>query len=105
MYAHERSLVKRLKDKPFVLLGVNSDEDRQALRKVMDKERITWQSWWDGGGASGPIATQWRITGWPSVYLLDAKGTIRFRSIGGPSPKELDKAIDELLAEAAKGNK
>jgi hypothetical protein len=33
MYAHERSLVKRLEDKPFALLGINSDIDKDALKK------------------------------------------------------------------------
>jgi hypothetical protein len=28
MIPHERSLVERLKDKPFALLGVNSDVDK-----------------------------------------------------------------------------
>src|SRR5579872_1099018 len=29
---HERELVERLKDKPFVLLGINSDEDRDKAK-------------------------------------------------------------------------
>jgi hypothetical protein len=29
MYPHERSLVNRLAGKPFVLLGINSDDDRE----------------------------------------------------------------------------
>ena len=28
MYPHERSLVKTLADKPFALIGVNSDADK-----------------------------------------------------------------------------
>ncbi len=49
MYPHERSLVKRLQDqeKRFVLLGINSDEDREELKKTLEKEQITWRSWWD----------------------------------------------------------
>ena len=38
MYPHERSLVKRLKDKPFVLVGVNSDADGDELKRVLIKE-------------------------------------------------------------------
>ena len=44
MYAHERSLVKRLEDKPFALLGVNSDANKEELKKAMEKEHITWRS-------------------------------------------------------------
>ena len=32
MYPHERSLVERMKDKPFALIGVNSDVDKKKLR-------------------------------------------------------------------------
>ena len=33
MYPHERSLVEKLADKPFVIVGVNSDKDRERLEK------------------------------------------------------------------------
>ena len=41
MYPHERSLVKKLADKPFALVGVNSDQDLKALKEVLEKEQIT----------------------------------------------------------------
>ncbi len=96
MYPHERSLVKRLEGKPFVLLGINSDSDREALKKVLEKEQITWRSWWDGGSTRGPIASRWNVSAWPTVYVLDPAGVIRFRDVRG---EELDKAVDALLRE------
>jgi len=96
MYPHERSLVKRLENKPFALLGVNSDRDRDELKEVIKKEQITWRSWWDGGSTSGPIATKWNVTGWPTIYVLDHKGVIRYKNVRGES---MDKAVDKLLKE------
>ena len=32
MYPHERSLVKKMEGKPFVLLGVNSDGTRTSSK-------------------------------------------------------------------------
>jgi len=96
MYPHERSLVKRLDGKPFALLGINSDKDRNDLKKVMEKEQITWRSWWDGGNTSGPIASQWNVHGWPTIYVLDCKGVIRYKNVRGEA---MDKAVDTLLAE------
>jgi hypothetical protein len=96
MYPHERSLVERLKDEPFALLGVNSDSDRDKLIDVMEEESITWRSWWDGGSTSGPIASRWNVVGWPTIYVIDSKGVIRYRDIRG---EELDKVVDVLLAE------
>ncbi len=95
MYPHERSLVKRLEGKPFALLGINSDQNRDALKPVLEKEHITWRSWWDQS-TSGPIATKWNVHGWPTIYVLDQKGVIRYRDVRGEA---MDKAVDTLLAE------
>ena len=98
MYPHERSLVQRMQGKPFVLLGINSDP-KDRLRKVIEKEKMTWPSWWDGGNQSGPIASKWNVHGWPTVYVLDQNGVIRFRNV---REKDLDEAVEKLLAEIAK---
>ena len=95
MYPHERSLVQRLKDKPFALVGVNSDP-KSKLKQVLKKENMTWRSFWDGGETSGPIATKWNVLGWPTIYVLDHKGVIRFRDA---REKALDQAVDSLLKE------
>jgi hypothetical protein len=102
MYPHERSLVKRLEGKPFVLLGVNSDQDRAELKRVLDKEKITWRSFWNGGSTHGRISRRWEISGWPTLFLIDAKGVIRHKHVGSPSDKVLDEEIDKLVAEVEK---
>lgn len=88
--------MKRLAGKPFVLLGINSDKDRQALKQTLIDERITWRSWWDDGRIDGPIHTNWQILQRPSIHILDAKGVLRFKDL---QPEDVDKAIDVLLAE------
>ena len=100
MYPHERSLVKRLADKPFALIGVNSDKDKDQLRKRMTEEQITWRSFWNGPkGTAGPISTAWNVRGWPTIYVLDKQGVIRYKDV---REKKMDEAVDELLAEAEK---
>jgi hypothetical protein len=101
MYPHERSLVKKMQNKPFVLLGVNSDRDRDALKPALEKEKITWRSFWNGGSTDGPISRMFKVTGWPTLYLIDAKGVIRNKFVGSPSPDVLDKAIEKLVKEAS----
>lgn len=98
MFPHERSLVKRLEDKPFALLGINSDSDRAALKKLNQAERITWRSWWDNGSVHGPIQTKWQVEKRPAIYVLDARGVIRHKATDGTG---LDDAINKLLAELA----
>ncbi len=102
MYSHERSLVKRLEGKPFVLIGVNSDRDRAELKKVMDKEKITWRSFWNGGSTQGPISDRWDLEGWPTLFLIDAKGVLRYKHVGSPGEKALDEELDKLIADAEK---
>jgi hypothetical protein len=102
MYPHERSLVKRLEGKPFVLIGVNSDQDRTALKKVLEKEKITWRSFWNGGSTEGPISSRWNVQGWPTLFIIDAKGVIRHKHLGSPGDKKLDEEIEKLVAEVEK---
>jgi peroxiredoxin len=100
MYPHERSLVKRLEGKPFALLGINSDPKDHA-KKAMQKESITWRSWWDGGDTDGPISTKWNVRSWPTTYVLDHKGVIRYRNVRGGA---MDEAVDALLKEMEGAN-
>ena len=96
MYPHERSLVKQLADKPFALIGVNSDSDLEKIRETVKEKNITWRSFWNGGSTSGPISTEWRVRGWPTIYLIDGEGKIRYKGVRGDA---LDNAITELLGE------
>jgi spermidine/putrescine-binding protein len=104
MYPHERSLVKKLQDKPFALIGVNSDKDPKALKETLEKEQITWRSFWNGEkGTGGPISEAWNVHGWPTLYLIDHKGVVRYKNVR--NPEAMEKAIDKLLEEAEKDAK
>lgn len=93
MYPHERSLVKQLADKPFALIGVNSDSDLEKIRETVKEKKLTWRSFQNKGGDE-PISDKWKIQGWPTVFILDAEGKIRFKGHGAA-----DKVIEECLAE------
>jgi thiol-disulfide isomerase/thioredoxin len=104
---HERALVKRLAGRPFVLLGINGDDDPEAAREVVRREAVTWQSFRGQGKGQTDLAEQWHIAGWPTLYLIDHEGVIRRKWTGVPRTDELDGAIDELVraAERAQGHK
>ena len=95
MIPHERSLVKRLAEQPFALLGISADEDGEKLKEFLRGQDITWPVWWDKG-FKGPIVKQWNVHSYPSLYVLDHRGTIRFKNVHG---KALDEAVDRLLGE------
>lgn len=103
MFAHERSLVEKLKGRPFALLGVDEDGDRESLQKAQEAHKLTWRSWWDKDGL---IAGQWKAQSLPTLFLIDHKGAIRWRHVGTPDKKQLDQLIEQLLREAeSDGNK
>ena len=97
MYPHERSLVARMANRPFALIGVNSDKKKERVFDAMKREGITWRSFWNGGGTSGPISKQYRVRSWPTIYVLDHNGVIRAKNVRGEA---MDKVVDQLVAEA-----
>ena len=103
MYQYERSLVGRMQGRPFALLGVNGDPDRDKHRELMVRKGLAWRSWWDGGGdanTTGPISRRYNVDAWPTLYVLDHRGIIRHKSLGSPGTKTLDSVIDALVKAA-----
>ncbi len=92
---HERELVARMKDRPFVLIGVNGDSTNKAARTAIEREKINWRSF-RNGGPEGPITKAWNVSAWPTLYVLDAKGVIREKQI---ADKMLDRAVERLTKE------
>ena len=101
MYPHERSLVKQLAGKPFALIGVNSDVDVgrkeiDEVKEIIKKKNLTWRSFQNAEGVDGKISDMWGIQGWPTMFLIDAEGVIRWTA---HNPDGMDDMITELLAE------
>jgi hypothetical protein len=93
---HERELAVRYKGKPFVIIGVNADLQKDQVKPVLKEQRITWRSFWCGEkGPNGAIPKTWNVTGWPSLYLIDRSGVIRLK--GG---RDLDAMIAKFVADA-----
>ena len=102
MIPHERSLVERLKNEPFALVGINTDKSKDDYRAKASEMGVTWRSAWQGS-TGGVIPKKWGISAFPTLYLIDAKGVIRKIWIGGPQEAELDKEVDALVKEARAG--
>jgi hypothetical protein len=112
MLPHEKELVERLKNEPFALLGINSDspsdlpedatpEERRKrtneyCKKLFKEQGITWRNAIELD-TSGPWPTKWNVSGWPTIYILDAEGRIRFRDLRDHAMEE---AVLKLLEEA-----
>lgn len=103
MFPHERSLVEEMSGRPFALIGVNSDADLEDLKKKNAEAQVTWRSFWNGpDGTRGPIAKEWNVSSWPTIYLIDAEGKIRYKNLRG---NPLEDAIRKLVAETEAATK
>ncbi len=98
MIPHERSLVKKLENEPFALIGVNTDS-REAYDAEVESMGVTWRSFMQGT-TSGPIPTKWNITGWPTIFIVDANGIIRYKNL---RDQEMEDAVMILLEEMKAG--
>ncbi|HTU23070.1 MAG TPA: TlpA disulfide reductase family protein [Gemmataceae bacterium] len=98
MFPHERSLVQKYEGRPFAFLGIDEDDDRETLQKAQKEHKLNWRSWWDEGGS---VAREWQVRGFPTLYLIDHKGLIRWHEVGVPEDlKKMDELIERLVKEA-----
>jgi thiol-disulfide isomerase/thioredoxin len=92
MIPQEQRLVEKYQRHPFALLSICGDESLEQARKTAAEHKMDWPCWFDGG--NGPIARDWNVLGWPSIYILDEKGVIVAKQLRGDS---LDTKLAELL--------
>jgi peroxiredoxin len=76
-YPYQRLLTEKYAGEPFAIVGVNSDV-LEVARTYAAENGLEYRSFWDGPTTRGPIATRWNVTSWPTVYVLDHEGRIRF---------------------------
>ena len=88
-----------MEDRPFALVGVNSDTNRDLTRRIMKIQQIQWSNFWDGGNRFGKISTQWGVKTWPVLYVIDGDGIIQLKSVGGHNRVEIQQLIEKLTAE------
>ena len=95
---HEKELVQRFGNRPFVLIGVNGDGVRTNAVRAVTEHRIPWRSFWnEGHGPDESISAAWNVRSWPTVYVLDQEGVIRHKSLRGELP---DDTVEKLVSAA-----
>ena len=91
---HLRALVERYESRPFSIVGVNTDDSEEVYRAGVEEHKLSWISAFQGKGEA-PISDLYRVTGYPTVVLVDHEGKIRFLDHG------LDDSLIESLVTAA----
>jgi len=98
MIPDERKLVDKFQDRPFAFIGVSADDTVDDLRDFLKSERMPWTHVFDGKG--GPIGKQYEISGWPTIFILDPAGVIRFHAVGKQPAGRVEKEVEKLLGES-----
>lgn len=101
MYPFERDLVERQKNRPFALIGINSDSIERC-RTAQERDNLVWRTIWDGGTTTGPTSKIFQVKQWPTIVVIDAQGIIRLRT-QGLAEDQLNDLLDRLIEEAELG--
>ncbi len=104
-YPYQRAMLDHLfEEEDVALLGVNSDAELETIVEAKKEERLGYRTWWDGHSqpdaeivaAEGPIATEWGVYGWPTIFVLDQDGVIlHVNKRGGALIETIDKLVME----------
>jgi len=89
MIPQEQRLVKKYEGRPFALLSICGDESLETALKTATQHKMDWPCWFDGG--NGPIAREFNVLGWPTIYILNEQGVIVAKQLRGD-------ALDTKLA-------
>jgi hypothetical protein len=81
-------------NRPLVVVGVNSGDTKEQAARTIAELKITWPNLFDG--TDGPIVRKWNATSFPMMYLIDHRGTIRYKE----AVEEPEAVIARLLSEA-----
>ena len=91
---------ERFQEKGFEILGISLDReadlDRGAFERFRKEKGISWPQVFEGKGLESSLAGLYGIHTIPASFLLDRKGTIRYRDLRGA---ELRERVEELLGE------
>jgi thiol-disulfide isomerase/thioredoxin len=96
MIPHTKTLVEKMKDKPFVFVSVSADAQKETLATFLKSTSMPWTHWWAG---TGGIVKDWEVEAFPTIYVIDTKGVIREKIVGANNAA-VEKAVEKLVKEA-----
>lgn len=97
-----RDWSKRYRDDGLIVIGVHAPEfaferDRSTVERAVRRMELDFPIALDNDFA---VWMAWSNQYWPTLYLIDAQGRVRWRHVGEGAYVETEKAIRQLLDEA-----
>jgi cytochrome c biogenesis protein CcmG/thiol:disulfide interchange protein DsbE len=92
-----RRVSERYRERGVRFLGVDYRDDDAAARAFVDEFRLRYPSVTD---PSGSLAYDYELMGFPTTFIIDPAGTIRYRFVGYLDEDVLEKALSDVLSRA-----
>ncbi len=90
-----------LEAEPFALIGVNSDRTVEVAKKAVEKNKLNWRSFQNRPeGAEKAISEEWKVTGWPTLVIIDKDMRIRYRGHNGNEATKVAKSLLKEMRDA-----
>jgi len=96
---HERDIQRQFAGRPFSIIGISKDSEKQELFEFLNREKLPWPNISD---ASGSISSQWGANSIPTFVLIDSNGTIVKRWTGASEMGQIRSMIEEAINLAEK---
>ncbi len=90
-----RRVSERYHDRGVRFLGVDYRDNDAAGRAFINEFRLRYPSVTD---PSGSLAYDYGLIGFPTTFIIDAAGTIRYRFVGYLDEDVLQKALDDVVS-------
>lgn len=72
-------LKEKLADRPFTVLAVNMAESEGDIETFLQKMKVSFPILMD---KEGEVVKAWRVFAFPTSFVLDAEGNIRYALFG-----------------------
>jgi thiol-disulfide isomerase/thioredoxin len=85
--------------RPFVLVSISGDRNGTKLRDFVASHDLGWTQCWDGNADAQRL---FRVRSYPTYFLIDATGRIRYRAAGWNrrTENELTREVERALVDA-----
>ena len=85
---------RNLKNKGFVVLGVNVKQGEEAVAAFIKENRISFPTPMDKDAA---VAKTYGVVGLPTTFIVDKDGNIREKVMGDMTREDVEKLVKPLL--------
>lgn len=89
-------LDRRLRARPFDIVSINVGEELSTVRRFLERHRIQFPVLHD---AEGSTVRDWQVYAYPTNYLIDGAGRLRFGHVGAMDwdTPEVARVIESLM--------